>query len=218
MKRLLWLLLAASMACVPAANKRSGSSKSKDLYPDFASLTAAREAGSDFRVLFEDRRSSVAVFAIHGGNIEPGTSQAALAVAGGDWSYYLFECLGTFEECRSFHVTSARYDDPAAVALAASSLLGVSLHGSRDTEPFVCVGGANAGLRASMAASLLEAGIQVEEPCKRLPGAAPKNIVNRAREGGVQLEISVPLCRKLEADEGFRREFGAAVRRGMKTP
>ncbi|MBI5884251.1 MAG: poly-gamma-glutamate hydrolase family protein [Elusimicrobia bacterium] len=189
---------------------------SNDLYPDFQSMKEDRKEGEDYGIRFEDRHSSVTVFAIHGGNIEPGTSQAALAVAGSDWNYYLFECLGTFKECRKLHVTAARYDDPVAVALATSSLLAVALHGARDTEPFVCVGGLNAQKRASMAESLLKAGISVEEPCKRLPGATPKNIVNRSRDAGVQLEISVPLCRKLEKDEPFRKAFSAAVRRGME--
>jgi phage replication-related protein YjqB (UPF0714/DUF867 family) len=215
-----FLLLGRAAAAEPspldAASGQAAPSKSNDLYPDFQAMKEDRKEGEDYRVRFEDRKSSVTVFAIHGGNIEPGTSEAALAVAGKDWNYYLFECLGDFKECRKLHVTASRFDDPVAVARATASLLAVALHGARDTEPFVCVGGANAGQRASMAASLRKAGITVSEPCKRLPGATPKNIVNRAREAGVQLEISVPLCRKLENDEGFRRTFGAAVRRGME--
>ena len=128
---------------------------SNDLYPDFQSMKEARKEGEDYGIRFEDRKSSVTVFAIHGGNIEPGTSQAALAVAGSDWNYYLFECLGTFKECRKLHVTASHYDDPVAVALATSSLLSVALHGARDTEPFVCVGGPNPQKRAPMAARRL---------------------------------------------------------------
>ncbi|MBI5622963.1 MAG: poly-gamma-glutamate hydrolase family protein [Elusimicrobia bacterium] len=201
-------VLAGLILAVPAA-------AAADRYPDLATLKKSAQEGKDYAVRFDDRRSSVAVFAIHGGNIEPGTSEAALAVAGEDWSYYLFECPGSFEACRPLHVTSARFDDPAAVALATSSVVAVSLHGARETRELVCVGGANAAKRASVAASLRAEGLTVEQPCKRLPGASPKNIVNRASQGGVQLEISVPLCRKLESDERFRKSFGAAVRRGL---
>ncbi|MBI4678793.1 MAG: poly-gamma-glutamate hydrolase family protein [Elusimicrobia bacterium] len=214
-----WRLLAAAALAVPAlAQEPAAKEKSKDLYPDFLSMKEASREGKDYRVRFEDRKSSVTVFAIHGGNIEPGTSQGALAVAGSDWNYYLFECPRSFKKCRRLHVTASHFDDPAAVALATSSVLAVSVHGARDMVESVCVGGANAAKRASMVKSLTEAGIPANEPCRRLPGSGPRNIVNRSQQAGVQLEVSAPLCRKLEKDVSFRQAFGGAVRRGLEAP
>ena len=55
--------------------------------------------------------SRVAVAAPHGGGIEPGTSEVALAIAGADLSYYLFEGRKA-EGNGDLHVTSTNFDDP----------------------------------------------------------------------------------------------------------
>jgi phage replication-related protein YjqB (UPF0714/DUF867 family) len=63
---------------------------SKDKYFTFAEL-AAGEDPSAYRIVSMPRGSAVAIIAPHGGNIEPGTSELARAVAGQELSLYLFE-------------------------------------------------------------------------------------------------------------------------------
>ncbi|MEK9144426.1 MAG: poly-gamma-glutamate hydrolase family protein [Elusimicrobiota bacterium] len=184
-----------------------------------AALRAANQEGRDFRVEWLDRKSTTAVFAIHGGTIEPGTSEAARAVAGSDWSYYLFEGLKpSARRPHELHVTSKRFDDPSAAALAGSAALAVSLHGAFDTDEKTCIGGTNALKRASMARAFAAAGFQVEEPCRRLPGASRRNIANRAGEGGVQLELSEGLRARLRAEPALLGRFAAALREGLRQP
>lgn len=201
MKLLLLLALAAS---------------AKDLYKNTAQLRAAAKEGDDFRVEWAARGSTVAVLAIHGGEIEPGSSETARAIAGADWSYYIFSALKPkTRRPHELHVTSVHFDDPPAVALATAAVVTVSVHGAKDADEKICVGGSSAARRASVGLALSRAGFFVEEPCKRLPGTKPRNISNRAKEGGVQLEISKGLRAKLKADADLRDLFSRAVREGL---
>ena len=52
-----------------------------DKYRTFAEL-AANESPESYRIVTTDRGSQVAVAALHGGAIEPGTSEIARAIAG----------------------------------------------------------------------------------------------------------------------------------------
>ena len=180
-----------------------------DRYPDVAALRAHEKEGVDFRVETLDRSSPVTVFAIHGGSIEPGTSAVARRLAGDDWNLYLFEGLG--RSARSLHVTSAHFDDPAAVALAARSAVAVSVHGEKGSAPLACVGGADAGLAREVADALRAAGFQARQPCRRFPATDPRNIVNRAKSG-VQLELTRPLRDLLVRDASRLERFTRAVR------
>jgi phage replication-related protein YjqB (UPF0714/DUF867 family) len=53
----------------------------------------------------------VAVIAPHGGGIEPGTSELATAIAGDDFSLYLFEGLKSAGN-GELHITSTNFDEP----------------------------------------------------------------------------------------------------------
>ena len=182
---LFFLLLSACTAGDTALRR------GKDLYPDFASLKAANVEGLDYSREVYDRGSQVSVFAVHGGDIERATSRLARGIAGRDFNLYLFNgWLG--KESGRLHVTSSRFDDPDALRLAAASALGLSLHAQADSGSWICVGGANKSAAA--------------------PGTSPKNIVNRASAGGVQLEITLRLLARLEKDGEELARFTGAVR------
>ena len=86
------------------------------------------------------------VLAIHGGGIEGGTSEVALAVAGfhpatfaqatdglGFHDLWIFE--GLLSSCNSnLHVTSTEYDDPIALELVQNARRCISLHGFGDAD------------------------------------------------------------------------------------
>ncbi|MFA6093305.1 MAG: poly-gamma-glutamate hydrolase family protein [Elusimicrobiota bacterium] len=180
--------------------------------PECGSWQELREnfkENKDFRILVQDRQAAVTVFAPHGGDIEPGTSRLARTLAGNDWNLYLLE--GLIPKNRRMHVTSAKFDEPDALSLARKTEWGLSVHGSKDAGLGVCIGGANAPLREKTAAALRKAGFETEEPCRRLPGRSSSNLVNRARQAGVQLELPRELFSRLE-DPKQREQFRSAVR------
>ncbi|MDO8805692.1 MAG: poly-gamma-glutamate hydrolase family protein [Elusimicrobiota bacterium] len=200
------ILFSAACSAGDAGLRRGG-----DFYPGFAALKASHTEGLDYSREFYDRGSPVSVFAIHGGDIENTTARLARRVASGDLNLYIFNgWLG--RKSGRLHVTATRFDDPDAVRLAASAVLGVSFHAQVDRGAWVCVGGANQKAAAMVAKRLDYAGFVAVTPCERLPGTSPKNIVNRPSAGGVQLELTLRLLASLEKDEEELAKFSGAVR------
>jgi phage replication-related protein YjqB (UPF0714/DUF867 family) len=204
------LLLAAALALATVAS-------AADKYPSFAELAKTEKAGADYRITCHDRKSPAAVLAIHAGVIEPGSGELARAVAREDWSLYLFESLKPDGD-ETLHITSTRFDEPEAVALVERSALCVSLHGMKGKTDAICLGGANPGLRRAVFEGLERAqlGIELEEPCKRLPGVSLKNIGNRCQRQGVQIELSAALRERMRADPSLTTKLGAAIRDGVQ--
>ena len=183
-----------------------------DKYRNFAELAAATAEGTDYRIAAINRKAAVTVFAIHGGEIEQGTDDIAMACSGGDWNFYAFLALSS-ASARDMHITATHFDEPAAVWFATGAVIGLAMHGQDETGDVVCVGGGNDSLRKKIAAALASAGFETETPCKRLPGRSAANIVNRARLGGVQFEFSQDILRKLETSQELRGRFCEIVRR-----
>ncbi len=182
-----------------------------DLYPDAVSMEAALREGRDYQIEALDRGAPVVVFAIHGG-IEPGTARIARALAKNDWNLFVFRALDRKIPYDAWHVTSRHFDDPRALALAKSSLLGISIHGEKGTGETACIGGLNAPLRREMARSLREAGFNAEEPCARFPAPDLENIVNVPRANGAQIEMTKSLREDLLSHPDLLRLFVGAVR------
>lgn len=200
------LLFAAACSAGDAGLRRGG-----DVYQNFTSLKAAHTEGLDYSREFYGRGSRITVFALHGGDIENTTSRLARRVASGDLNLYIFNgWLG--KKSGRLHVTASRFDDPEAVQLATSAVLGVSIHAQADRGAWVCIGGSNKKAAALVARRLEDAGFAAITPCERLPGVSPKNIVNRPSAGGVQLEITLRLLARLEKDEEEMDKFSGAVR------
>ena len=208
MKALLPLALLLLSACSagPAALRRSG-----DAYPDFNSMRAAYTEGLDYSREVYRRGSAVSVFAMHGGDIEDTTSRLARAIAGKDFNLYVFNGWRGRDSFR-MHVTSTRFNDPDAQQLASAAVLGISVHAAADRGAVACVGGANRVAAGLVASRLRQAGFAAETPCERLPGTSPKNLVNLPSAGGVQLELTLRLLRRLERDGEALAAFGGAVR------
>ncbi len=190
-----------------------------DFYKSYDELSKSEREGVDYRVVVHQRRAPVTIMAIHGGDIEIGTSDLAQAIAGDDWSLYLFEGIKR-EGNSKLHITSTHFDEPRALALVEGSPSCLSIHGFLEkSRSVVCVGGGNQVQRGKMSELLTGAaaglGIEVESPCKRFGGDNPRNIVNRCRSPGVQLETSTALRRRLDNEPGLRAEMAKLIRRGM---
>ena len=198
-------------------------SADKDWYESFEELSASEQEGVDFRIAVTARPSPFVIVAPHGGHIEPHTSEIAAAIAGEDFSLYLFEGLREGRHHRELHVTSERFDEPQALALVkgADTVLGV--HGRADDGDgeTVWVGGLDFARRDRVVAALVEAGVSAvaRQPGQSLAGAAPNNICDRGTTGkGVQLEIPRTLRDRLGGDPDLMTTFADAIARAIGVP
>jgi phage replication-related protein YjqB (UPF0714/DUF867 family) len=153
------------------------------------------------------------VMAIHGGGIEAGTSEIALASAGfhpatlvpsadglGSHDFWLFEGLLPQDNGR-LHVTASNYDDPVARELVRNARRCISLHGCTDHQANgrIQLGGLDVELRDIVLEELTAAHLHAEiatDPM--LDGSRPDNIANQTRLGG---------CAQLEMGTSFRRSL-----------
>lgn len=145
------------------------------------------------------------IMAIHGGGIERGTSEIALAVAGyhpdtlvtsvdglGLHDFWVFEGLLPSDN-RKLHVTASQYDEPIATELVQNARRCISLHGCLDSQAKgkIQLGGRDHELRDIVLEELTIAGIPAEittDPM--LDGDLIDNIANKTKIGGcVQLEM-----------------------------
>jgi phage replication-related protein YjqB (UPF0714/DUF867 family) len=145
------------------------------------------------------------IMAIHGGGIEPGTSEIALATAGyhpatfatpvdgyGLQDFWLFEGLLS-EKNHRLHVTASHYDEPIATELVRNARRCISLHGCTDEQAKgkIQIGGHDHELRDIVLAELAAIEIPAEITTDPdLLGEDPDNLANKTKiSGGVQLEM-----------------------------
>jgi phage replication-related protein YjqB (UPF0714/DUF867 family) len=173
-----------------------------DRYVNYLQLAQAECEGNDYRVVSAPRPSRFAIVAPHGGNIEPGTSEIAQALAAHDHACYVFEGL---KYCGNgaLHITSANFDEPRCLDLLQSTHTAITVHGESSDTQHVFVGGLDNELRAQLSAALHAGGFSVALHANpKMQGVHPRNVCNRARSGrGVQLEIA----------RGLRESFFASM-------
>lgn len=191
-----------------------------DKYESFAALAAGEIEGVHYRIRIAARPSPVAVIAPHGGFIEPGTSEAATAIAYENYSIYCFESLTMRARGDGLHITSTRFDEPQALRLLENSEIAIGVHGRKNgaDEASVWVGGLHEPLRDVICATLLEYGFLAKTVGDGHPlaGRDPANICNRGRRGaGVQLELPRALRISFSQDAARRLAFAAAVRAAL---
>ena len=199
----------------------------KDKYRSFAELSAAERGGVDYRIRARSAGPTL-LLAPHGGNIEPGTTEIAEAIAASEHSFYTFESLRDSDNA-ALHLTSARFDEPGCLAMLAASDLVVTVHGEQRLSETVLVGGLDTARGARIADLLRRHGFVVERGGRpELQGRAPTNVCNRGRRrAGVQLEISKGLRRAFFRSLRTRDRqhttpafdaFVSAIRRSLTTP
>lgn len=187
-----------------------------DQYSNFAELAANERDGVDYRIRVENRGAPVAIIAPHGGRIEPGTLEIASTIAGDTLSFYAFEALRAAGKRGSLHITSARFDEPQALALLRGAQKAIAIHGRADDGDrlTVSVGGLDTALRDEIVAALTAAGFAAAVVTRgNLAGRDSANICNRGATGaGVQLELSRTLRKQLTTEPVRLAEFCDAVR------
>jgi len=167
-------------------------------YRNYRELRQHARIDIDYAVEVREGASGLAVLAIHGGGIEPGTGELADAVAGRRHAYYSFRGLMPAGN-RTLHLTSHCFDEPRGLTLVERSGTALSIHGCSEADPVVYIGGRHKALCVEIGERLRKAGFCVCESAF-FPGAHPSNICNRCRGGkGVQLELSAGLRRRMFA-------------------
>jgi len=164
-----------------------------DTYQNYADLADSEVEGTDYQIRTQKKDSPIIALAIHGGGIETGTSELAIAAAGDQNSYYLFEGLKSSGN-GVLHITSTHFDEPQALELVPTATYSYSFHGFSDSEnKHTLVGGGDLELRQKVYDALVANGFSAEilETGAELGGSDPDNIANKTKSGkGVQLEIS----------------------------
>ena len=186
-----------------------------DAYSCFEELAKHHPEDIDFRICVTDRSSPVSILAPHGGKIEPGTSEIATAIAGDNYSLYVFEGLMSANNS-VLHITSEKFDEPRARSLVEKSDIAIAVHGRRDDGGGATwLGGRDTRLRDAIGASLKQATFDVALH-HNLPGIKPDNICNRGRTGaGVQLELPKSLRKELLQNPSRLQTFAVAVQSGI---
>jgi len=168
-------------------------------YYSYQELSKNEQRGKDYHIRFRLGTSGIAIMAPHGGEIEPGTTEIADAVAGNAHSFYSFD--GLKENGNSdLHLTSKYFDEPLAMDIGKRSGSILAIHGCRERELVVYLGGRNRALKEKMKIALARVDFTVGET-SRFPGVHASNICNRNRQGkGIQMEISLGLRLKMFQD------------------
>jgi phage replication-related protein YjqB (UPF0714/DUF867 family) len=153
----------------------------------------------------DNTETQAIVMAVHGGGIEKGTSEIALAAAGYHpatlipavdghalHDFWLFEGLLPSDNGR-LHVTASHYDEPIAMELAQNARRCISLHGCSDAQANgkIQIGGRDHELREIVLEELTTARIPAEITTNpTLDGDLPDNIANKTKiRGCTQLEM-----------------------------
>ncbi len=164
-----------------------------DRYTCFADLLSTEVEGRDFSIDHRLGRSGIVVLAPHGGEIEPGTTEIARAVAFPEHTFYSLVGMKARGN-RALHITSARFDEPLGEAIVRRADSVVAVHGCKGAEPVVYVGGLDDSLKQRVESALEQAGFIVGEEPDGLKGRHPMNLCNRnARGAGVQIELTTGL-------------------------
>jgi phage replication-related protein YjqB (UPF0714/DUF867 family) len=190
-----------------------------DKYRSFAELSAHETKGVDFRIRAVRKESAIVVLAPHGGEIEPGTSEIASAIAGADLSFYCFEGIIPGRPHGDLHIKSGLFDETQCCELVASADLVIAIHRRMDEKDpeTVSTGGRDTLARDRIVEFLQKAGFKAEADDKSsISGTDPRNICNRGRrKAGVQLELPRSLRDRLLKDRAMLKRFVRAIRNSL---
>lgn len=178
-----------------------------DRYRCFDELRRFETEGRDYRIRLHYGESNLAIIAPHGGKIERGTSQITEAIAGDKHAFYLFEGLKESNN-HHLHITSDRFDEPAALMVAEQAHTVITIHGAKGGEQKVYTGGLNSELEQLILEAMNDAGFRaMHDPSPTRQGRGVTNICNRGGSGkGVQVELTQGLRKHLftPVDDGTR--------------
>ncbi len=108
-------------------------------YCSFEELIKHEAINIDYRIRVRHGTSGIAVMAIHGGGIEPGTTEIAESLAADKHTFYTFSGIKAAHNSR-LYIPSQKFDDPLGVETARNADTVVTIHGCRDMRKIVYLG------------------------------------------------------------------------------
>ena len=187
---------------------KNDQSQNQDYYKSFSELKADTKEGRDWQVNTKTTNNKdILVTAIHGGGIEPGTSELAKIISKkGDFNLYSFEGLLKSNNAK-LHITSTSFDDPKLKDMVYKSNESISIHGIRDEKKVVYIGGKDKDMSQSIQKELEKEGFNVEKSPNNINGRSSKNFINENDSGsGVQLEISTSIRKSFFKKDNLNRK------------
>lgn len=168
--------------------------RAEDTYQSMTDLMDNTNEGTDWELSYNDNNSDTLIGAIHDGNIEAGTSEAAKLTANkGAYRYYAFEGIRPSDNS-DLHVTSTNFDEPIIESMQQKVSSSVMIHGADGNDATIYIGGKDETLKDSIENELTENGFNVEVSPSHLEGESSQNIANKnAENAGVQLELTTGL-------------------------
>jgi len=197
------ILLLILFICSPALAQKISS---------FKELSKIKKEGKDFEIKTRVGSVDSLVMAIHGGTIESGTTELADAIADDKFSFYSF--TGLADDYHGLHLTSTDFDEPRLSALSQNAKNCLSLHGLKGDEADFCVGGANAQMRQAYVRALaltFPKWRSCELCCPPNSGTSMKNVVNRCKLPGVQIEMGQSLRHELQVNPSFLKALSKVL-------
>jgi phage replication-related protein YjqB (UPF0714/DUF867 family) len=180
-----------------------------DKYQNFEELSSQE---SEYRIEVVDRDSEVTIIAPHGGRIEPHTAEIAALIAGACYNLFCFHGLKS-DDNYDLHITSHRFDHPAALEVVGKARHVIAVHGCTAIEKVAYLGGLDTELIQQIRTELTTLHIKNEGNIEHFGGTHRHNICNRGRyKRGVQLELS----RGIRDDETARCKVSHAVRSSLE--
>ncbi|MBR3120314.1 poly-gamma-glutamate hydrolase family protein [Oceanobacillus profundus] len=176
-------------------------------YDSYEDLKEHEVLNEDYEINYKQRGSDITVIAIHGGGIEPGTSEVAKGLANQmNISYYLFAGIKSTNN-EILHLTSKRFDEPTGRRMVQNSVSALSIHGYQGEEPIIYLGGRNEEYKELVRDYLQNRGFQVEDAPDHISGMSEENIVNDNQlRAGVQLELTAELRKSFFKNHDWSRE------------
>ena len=130
-----------------------------DRYASFKDLQDNEVEGIDYRIRSRGGSTGIALLCIHGGDIEPGTSEIAEGIAGHDHAFYTLEGLKSSGN-KTLHITSTAFDEPWSIEILCNSEIILSVHGCSEMEETVYIGGLDQDIKERIAKKLAEYGLK----------------------------------------------------------
>lgn len=169
-----------------------------DKYQSMRELQSETIENEDWEIVTDNRDSEITILAIHGGGIEPATTELARVIANdGQFNYFAFNGM-RIKGNNELHVTSINYDNDIAMDLVKTSERAITIHGCLGEDEIAYIGGKDNLLKERIVEELSQIGIEVNEAPSHMSGTQDNNIVNCTKNGvGVQIELTSSLRKSL---------------------
>ncbi|WP_210137204.1 poly-gamma-glutamate hydrolase family protein [Staphylococcus sp. GDH8C109P] len=176
----------------------------------FKSMTELMEhtvENTDWIIHSVERNSNVIITAIHGGAIEPATTELAeLTAENGGFDYFTFKAIRT-KANSELHVTSRHYDEPKLMKMIVNNPYAIAIHGCKGEDEIIYMGGKDEQLMDAMTEEFEKLGIDVRQAPSHMSGAHDDNIINCCKtEKGVQLELTSGIRKKLFENQRYNKK------------